>query len=331
MIKNILLLLFVITACTRENANLKVTLLNDKPSKNIIVKYEGSDKGRGNTSIAFDGANIYKWSGESPYKHESWGYFDSTGKEIPHIKRDRDLGQTFTIEGESPKKLKSITVRTGFGSNVVRPGMYGKAISIQIFEVTGEAVLNNNGSDDKTEAFHGYPHNRLGDSIATVRDDYFTGEVYTQVAVFSGAKFPTKKEFGFSSDDTIVSPDDQKLKGRYLRFEIPTSLNIILHPQKQYAFLVMIDEMGAEAGFSLANNYYGSYEGGHGIRRDGNGIFPPVPADPSKDFTDPINKRAIESAHFPAHFLDRIKIIPGTNGYPDVCTWRDLEFYIEAN
>lgn len=67
MIKNILLLLLGITACTSENTNLKVSLLNDKPSQNIIVKYEGFDKGRGNTSIAFDGDNIYKWSGESPY------------------------------------------------------------------------------------------------------------------------------------------------------------------------------------------------------------------------------------------------------------------------
>lgn len=128
----------------------------------------------------------------------------------------------------------------------------------------------------------------------------------------------------------IVSPDDQKLKGRYLRFEIPLSANIFLQPQKQYAFGVMIDEMGPEAGFSLANNYYGSYDGGHGIRRDGNGVFPPEPADPSKDFTDPVNKKALEAAHFPTNFQERIKIAPGTNGYPDVCTWRDLEFYIGA-
>ncbi|NJO69455.1 MAG: hypothetical protein HC830_09405 [Bacteroidetes bacterium] len=110
-------------------------LIDEKPVKNIIAYYEGFDKGRGNTSIAFDDANTFKWSGESSYEHETWGYFDSTGKEIPYIKSDRDLGQTFTVFGDSPKKLKSVTVRTGFGSNVVHPGMYGKAISIQILRL----------------------------------------------------------------------------------------------------------------------------------------------------------------------------------------------------
>ncbi|NJK98278.1 MAG: hypothetical protein HC830_09400 [Bacteroidetes bacterium] len=190
--------------------------------------------------------------------------------------------------------------------------------------------MNNNGSDEKTEAFHGYPHNRPGDTITTERDDYYIGEVYANMALFSGAKFPTKKELGFSTEDTIVSPDDQMLKGRYLRFKIPSSAKIVLQPNKQYAFLIMADNMGEEVGFTLANNYYGSYDGGHGIRRDGNGVFPPEPADPSKDFTDPVNKKALEAAHFPSDFQKRISIVPGTNGYPDVCTWRDLEFYIEA-
>jgi hypothetical protein len=333
MIKNLfgLSLICCLAACTgKNNANLDVSLVADKPSENTIAFYEGHDKGKGNTSVAFDDANIYKWSGESPYEHESWGYFDSTGNEISYIKRDRDLGQTFAYNGTSPVKLEAIVVRTGFGTNVVRPNTYGKNISVQLFEVTGAKVLHNNGSDENTEAFHGFPHNRPGDSISTIRDDYFTGEEYKTIAVFTGGKFPGKKVFGFESDDMAIAPGDSLLKGKYLRFSLPQSANVMLQPGKTYAFLVMIDQMDADVGFTLANNYYGSYEGGHGIRRDGNGVFPPEPADPSKDFTDPANRKALEAAHFPENFQERIKIAPGTNGYPDVCTWRDLEFYIIA-
>lgn len=333
MIKTATLLTLSIcmVACTSsEKNNLQVTIGTLKPTKNIVVSYEGFDKGKGNTSVAFDAANVYKWSGESPYEHETLGYFDSTGREIAYIKRDRDLGQTFTYTEGSPKVWKSVTVRLGFGTNVVRQGMYGKNISIQIFEVTGEPFLNNNGSNEKLEAFHGFPHNRPGDSIPSIRDDYFSGETYTSIGVFTGAKFPSRTDFGFSSDTMNVSPDDSTLKGRFMKFTFPASAKIELQPGKKYAFLVMIDEMGTDIGFTLANNYYGSYDDGHGIRRDGNGVFPPVPADPAKDFTDPANKKALESAHFPTNFQERIKIAPGTNGYPDVCTWRDLSFFIEA-
>lgn len=324
------LVLFVLAfACKPQEAALKVTMLPSKPAENVVAFYEGFDRG-GNTSIAHDNANSYKWSGESPYDHEPYGYFDAAGQEIPYIKRDRDLGQTFRYTGNTATRLEAITVRTGFGSNVVRPGMYGQNISLQIFEVSGEAVLHNNGSDDDMEAFHGFPHNRLGDSIPSIRDDYFTGEVYQSLAVIQGGQFPQKTAFGYSSNDTVVPPGDEKLKGRYLRLVLPEKQAVILQPGKQYAFLVMIDQMGEERGFTLANNFYGSYQDGHGIRRDGRGIFPPPQADPMKDFTDPANAKALESAHFPSDLNERISIPPGTNGYPDVCTWRDLEFYIEA-
>lgn len=88
--------------------------------------------------------------------------------------------------------------------------------------------------------------------------------------------------------------------------------------------------MELDTGFTLANHYWGSYTKGHAIRRDGNGEFPPVPADPALDFHHPRNKLAFESAHFPADLIKRSSIPPGTNGYPDVDTFRDLTFYIEA-
>ncbi len=63
---------------------------------------------------------------------------------------------------------------------------------------------------------------------------------------------------------------------------------------------------------SLSNNYYGSYRPdsknsyvGHGIRREG-------------------------KPDFPNQWESRMSMSPGTIGYPDVCTFRDLFFLITA-
>ncbi len=309
---------------------LRVVLVAQPPAQRVVASYEGYDPG-GNTSVAYEDRDVYKWSAPTPYPAESWGYFTPQGEEIAYIKRDRDLGQTFTYEGKAPRYLTAITVATGYGSNVVRANAYGQALSIQLFEVSGEGVLHDNGSDSTREAFHGFPHNRPGDSIAPVRDDYLAGEVYTSLGVFSGAVFPGKADFGFPPGPGDVPPDHPNLKGRLLQFRFPGPYRVRLQPGKRYAFLLLLDERNRDGGFTLANHYAGQYAGGHAIRRDGNGVFPPVPADPSKDFTHPDNAGARASAHFPAGFAARTAIPPGTNGYPDVDTWRDLRFYVQAH
>jgi hypothetical protein len=325
-----LLLLTVTPALAQTSAGLRLSLVDGVPTRNVVAFYDGYDRGTGNTSIAFDAEDVYKWSGTSPHAAGSWGYFTAAGQEIPYIKRDRDLGQTFLYRGKTPQMLRAIVVATGPGTNAVRPNTYGKPVSIQVFEVTGEPKLHDNDTGPATESLHGFPHDRAGDSIAPHRDDYLTGETYTSLAVFSGAVFPGKQSFGFPDETVPVPPDHPNLKNRLLRFEFPTTRPIVLQPGKRYAFLVMLDKMAPECGFTLANHYSGTYPDGHGIRRDGNGVFPPVPADPTKAFTDPANARAYASAHFPTDLAQRTAIPPGTNGYPDVCTWRDLRFYVEA-
>jgi hypothetical protein len=328
----IITIVFVWTfsACKSKNDpighdTLEVSLSDSLDIGACLINYSKKDTS-GNTSVAFDAENIYKWSGESVARSEDFGYYNEQGEEVPYIKRDRDLGQTFLYNESTTKKLKAVTVRLGFGTNVVRPEMYGKAISIQLFEVSGTPVLNKNNSDT-IEAFHGFQHNRKGVDIPSMRDDYFTGEVYKSLAVISGANFPSKSDFGFKETDSIA-PSDKRLKGKYLTFTLPTSQRINLVNGKTYAFVIMIDKIGKNQGFTLANSYVGDFPGGHGLRRDGNGIFPPVPPNPMKDFNDAENKAAMESAHFPDDFSKRCQIQPGTNGYPDVCTWRDLVFCI---
>jgi hypothetical protein len=331
--QNVLLLtLFYscISSSCFSQSNPRLVLMDTIVADNIIIASTTFDKGRGNTSMNFDSNDIYKWSGESSFKKESWGYFDTNGKEIPYIKRDRDLGQTFKYDLPKTSYLKAITVRLSFGSNVVRSGMYGQLLSIQLFEVSGTPLLNNNRTDSTSEGLHGYPHDRPGRSISHERDDYLEGERYKSIAVIRGYRFPSMSDFGFTRETKSVSPDDRLLKGKFLRFAIPADQKIQLIPGKTYAFLLIIDEIGFDRGFALANSYYGFYPGGHAIRRDGDGLFPPVPADISVDFKSSKNKKAYPSAHFPNKFSKRIGIPPGTNGYPDVDTWRDLCFYIEA-
>lgn len=315
---------------TTAVAGVDVSLVPSAPAgARVAASYSGYDAG-GNTSVAFDGTDIYKWSGASLYAHEDFGYYTPAGVEVPYIKRDRDLGQTFTYTGTTPAKLDAVTVRTGFGTNVIRRGMYGRAVSIQVFKVTGTPVLNDNGTPAGTEALHGFPHDRLGTNIPSNRDDYYTGEVYTSLAVGTGGTFPSKTAFGFA-ESADIDPASAAIKGKYLRWDLTGSTEVVLQPGERYAFLVMIDQMSGDSGFTLANHYTGSYAGGHGIRRDGNGVFPPVAPDPTKDFKDPANAAAYASAHFPADFAARTAIAPGTDGYPDVDTWRDFSFWVEVS
>ncbi len=326
-----LILLFSVTCIVvfSQSKTLTLSVIPSRPAQNVVTSYELYDPGTGNTSLAFDDADIFKWSKSALYKAESWGYFLPDGTEVPYIKRDRDLGQTFRHQQSEPKTLQAITVSTNYGTNAIRQNMYGKAVSIQVFEVQGTPKLNTNGSEGSAKAYHGYPHDRYTQPIGAERDDFWEGETYQSIGIFRGAKFPDKTAFGFAESDSI-SPNHPKIKGKLLRFELPTNSHIVLRPNVQYAFLLMIDEQCAHCGFALANNYYGKYEAGHGIRRDGSGRFPPVPADPNKNFTDPANRKAWKDAHFPKNFKKRAQIPPGTNGYPDVDTWRDLTFWIEA-
>lgn len=305
----------------------KIEVLETPPTTNIVASYLKYDTG-GNTSVAFDTDNAFKWSGESAYKSGGFGYFTADGKEIPYIKRDRDLGQTFQVESDKSVRLKSITLKLGYGSNVVRKNAYGNAISLQIYEVKGSPKFNDNGSPEGTEAFHGYPHNRPADEIASDRDDFITGESYKSLGIIRGYKFPQISDFGVTGN--AIDPDDKVLKGKLIRLTIPEKYQLAFAPEKTYAFMIMLDEPCEDCGFTLANNYYGEYENGHGMRRGGNGVFPPATANPMADFTHKSNKAAMRSAHFPTNFNKRIKIKPGTNGYPDVCTYRDLFFMVEA-
>lgn len=325
----VLLGLFLIS-CEEKSKEAKtenqLALIASVETDSAIAIYEGFDRG-GNTSIAYDGTSSFKWSGESVAKSGGFGYFLPDGSEVPYIKRDRDLGQTFTYLGERARPWSALTLKLGFGSNVIRQGTYGKRIAIQFFEVIGTPVLNENGTTGEMTALHGYPHDPNSGEMDARRDDFWEGETYHSLGFISGFQFPDKADFGFAQNETI-DPNTDQIKGQLIHFTFAKEDQILLEPGKSYAFLVMLEEMGDDVGFTLANHFDGSFPGGHGIRRDGRGIFPPPSADPTKPFEDPANAEALSSARFPTDLKERMKITPGTNGYPDVDTWRDIYFVI---
>lgn len=312
----------------QESRILSLKLVNNFEQDKCKICYLEADTGKGNTSVDFDTKVKVKFSYYTNTSHTDYGYFTLDGKEVAYAKRNRDLGQTFTQNFNTPHKIKSLTVRTGWGNNAIKPGIFGQKLSLQWFEVTGEAKVNNNGTDSSMQALHGYPHDRINQPISSERDDYIEGETYKSMGIFRGAVFPTPSEFGYTAQDSIY-PNHPYNKGRYLQFVFDESAAITLFPNKNYAFLIMIDSMGTDKAFTLANKYYGTYPHGHGIRREGNGKFPPKAINPSFPTNHPKNRKAIESAKLPVNFKKRAKIMPGTNGYPDVDTWRDFWFCIE--
>lgn len=123
-------------------------------------------------------------------------------------------------------------------------------------------------------------------------DDYLEGETYTPLRTVEG-RLPQKLA-----------------KGDYLRLDFTGGDEIPLEPGRGYAFLLMFLDRAPDRGMTLANQYYGSYRPdpgerfrGHGIRREGR------PA-----FADDWKARLGQS--------------PGTLGFPDVCTFRDLYFVV---
>lgn len=305
---------------------LSVRLVDAAPTNHLVAQQTQRDTGNGNTSIANDTNFSIKSGGKGYYTQPYPG-----GTEVPYMQRNRDLGQVFTVTGTEPVRLRAITISTGPGDNVVRTNMYGQAVALQVFEVVGEPILNHNGSTSGNTANHGWPH--LYGQINHIRDDYYTGMTFTPLAVATGGFFPSVEDFGFASG-TVPAPSDPALKLKHLRWELSGDACVVLQPGQRYAFMMMVVHEGAARGFTVANvgdnRGTNDYTGGFGIRREGNGVRPPPRAYPEFAVDHPTNATALAGARLPADFATRLATPFGTEGYPDVCTYRDWEFYVEA-
>jgi hypothetical protein len=206
--------------------------------------------------------------------------------------RDRDLGQTF-LTGDQGFQMDAVFLRVGHSG---QPVSNGARVALQFFEVEGTPTLNDNGT-------HGFarPFDR---KHSPELDDFLEGETFHSILVVQGI-LPQNLE-----------PDT------FLKFKLTGSDQIVLSPHKSYAFLLILVERGKDRSMSLANQYFGTYTPdpnnpfvGHGIRREGGTGQPQAP------FFRP---------DLPDDFQVRLGQQPGTLGFPDVDTFRDLFFAITA-
>ncbi len=242
-------------------------------------------------------------------------------KEQGYYQRNRDLGQVFI----APEKFKvdEIILRTGPSDKAVLSNTPDAAVFIQFFEVLGEPTINDNQTGIEDSATHGFTSNHRA-------DDFIEGVTYDPFFIASGGFFPQ-----ITPTESSNSSDDESGKLHYMRWIIKGDVPSF-QANKRYAFLVGFSEPGEAYGFTLANHNGASspgkpdladeqdpYPPGWSIRREGNGQYPPLI---SGENTSPTQKH-LDDALFPSG-KKRFSLTPTSDGYPDVDTYRDLEFYI---
>jgi hypothetical protein len=215
------------------------------------------------------------------------------------LMRDRDLGQTF-VTGAQGFVLDTIYLQLGPSSDAVLAGAPGAAVVLQLFAVDGTPTLDDSG----TPGFLSLNGKPVFDRAKSPQlDDYLQGERYTPIATATGT-LPA----------TLAAND-------YLALKL-VGASVVLSPHTGYAFLLGFAARAPDRALALANAYFGSYAPdaanalvGHGIRREGGSGAMAAP-----DFQPDL----------PDDLATRLAQPPGTLGFPDVDTWRDLYFTITA-
>jgi len=282
---------------------------NYKPGKNVTEDQSKADMG-GNTSIRNESEEMLKW--------KTQGYYQ----------RNRDIGQVFI-----PKKdtwVESIVFRTGPTENAVLYGTPGAPVFIQFFDITGTPVINNNGTPTGTQSTHGFSTNHR-------TDDFIEGIEYLSLPSIFVGFFPSEIQATKDENDNILGNIGRL---HYIRWKFNEPL--FFEANKIYGFIMGFAETGEGYGFTLANvnkaaisdppsidDKHTPYKGGWSFRREGDGTLPPsmIPGNNPPSKTDDFLKLKQESLF--ASGDDRYLLSPTSDGYPDVDTYRALEFYIE--
>lgn len=247
--------------------------------------------------------------------------------------RDRDLGQTFTTPADGkPFRLDAVTLRVGPAAADFDGGLEDARergeVFIQIFEVSGVPVINDNGTTGDVLTSKAYPHAKT----KALADDYITGERYTTLLVASGGRLPGDFKMGNGNP----GEPDAHSTGSLLRFDLAKTGGVVLQPGRVYAFMVGFEKSGASMALPIDNWDYlntakateeqikwGVYKGGHAIRREGRVPEPWKNLD--RAFSDDPSW-----ARFAERREERLAQEPGTWGRPDVDTYRDLVFWISG-
>lgn len=298
-------------------AGLEVTALGKQyvpDLQRVAIQQAAGDTG-GSTSIRNVDAEHLEWKDK--------GYYQ----------RNRDLGQVFTVEKEF--WLDAIVLRTGGSDAAVLAGAPGAKVFLQFFEVTGEPSINDNATPPGTQAKHGFSTNHRC-------DDFIEGVKYRPLRLVTGGVFhdipPTQNMEG-----KPVGGNNAPGKRHYMRWMLTGEDRMKFEAGKRYAFMLGFEEPGRERGITLSNaNFAGvnappsladkhdKYHGGWGLRREGDGTLPPAMQPGQTAPVDPTIKAKLLKQSLFAEGDARHQLSPTTDGYPDVDTYRDLQFYLEV-
>ena len=284
----------------------------------------------GNTSIRnTDRANLV-WK-DSPNSN-GYGYFQ----------RNRDMGQVFNVPEGVNVDIDALVLRTSKGNNALMAGVAGAELYIAFFEVktkTGNSLrINENGTTKGDKATHGFDHelNRC--------DDFIEGVDYIFLKRISGGIFPaatptTQYVYQRGEDEPY---GEQEGHLRYFSFDFPDNFEVRLEGGKRYAFMVGFAEAGKDRGiaWSISTEVHTKEaaefvrdENGEirwGIRREGNGKLPPTMIENPNPPTDPETlEKLVSESLFPKNHYE--SLAPTSDGYPDVDTYRTMEFYLELS
>jgi len=295
----------------------RVTALGKKykpPQGRVAVSGSKSWHGDGGPSIRNTDAEHLVWKKQ--------GYFQ----------RNRDVGQVFL-----PKQnihLDALVIRIGPEENAVKAGAPGAELFLQFFEVIGKPRINDNGTPQGTDSKHGFSKNHRC-------DDFIDGVTYRSIHIARGGIFPNLPP---TTDKQGKSTGNKTAILQYLRFDLTGKSELILTGGKRYAFMLGLIEPGLERSFAVGNwnhakweappsitDKYDKYHDGWALRREGDGTTPPIMTGKRKQPDDAaLLKKLINESLFNAP-PDRFNLSPTTAGYPDVDTYRDLEFYLEVH
>ncbi|MBN3583103.1 hypothetical protein JYB64_11960 [Algoriphagus aestuarii] len=281
----------------------------------------------GNTSIRNEAEASLVWKG-SPDSN-GFGYFQ----------RNRDMGQVFNVpEGENVQ-LDALVLRTSKGENAMMAGAPNAEMYVVFFEVKTkkgqELRINENGTSKGDLATHGFDHqfNRC--------DDFIEGDEYVFLHRASGGvlpEMPVTTHPEYKREGKLSGEQDGHL--RYIRFDFQGNSELVLEAGKRYAFMVGFAEPGKDRGiaWSISTEVHQKEKAEFvrdenglvkwGIRREGDGSVPPTMIQNSQPPTDQKQYRKLVSESlFPSNHFETLK--PTTDGYPDVDTYRTMEFYLE--
>ncbi|MFN7140368.1 MAG: hypothetical protein ACK4UN_13610 [Limisphaerales bacterium] len=250
-------------------------------------------------------------------------------KKDGYYQRNRDLGQTFVPEDDF--WLDAIVLRTGPTAIAVLEGAPGAKVFLQFFEVSGTPRINDNGTPPGTEAKHGFTKNHRG-------DDFLEGVHYRKLHLVKGGVFPNIPVTRFANGQTN---DAGKLV--YMRWDLTGRDQLRFQKVRTYAFVVGFETPGKERCFTLSNinragvdapltltTPFDYYHPGWALRREDSGPMPPtmIPG-PNPPVDRKHQTKLLKQSLLPTGTA-RYHPNLSTDGYPDVDTYRDLEFYMEV-